>query len=143
MAREQTLLERITASGPGGARGRYAPTAEENLEALMESIRANLGRLLNARQGMSETVPDYGLPALTDLFVGSDGAIRRAQDAIRTVLEKYEPRLRHVRVTHRADEGTTHRLVFRIDGTMVGRSGEHRVWYETSLNTSGEVDVAG
>jgi type VI secretion system protein len=143
MGREQTLLERIAAAGPGGARLRYAPTTEENLEALMESIRRNLGRLLNARQGMSETVPDYGLPALADLLVGSEEAVRRVQEAIREVIEKFEPRLRHVRVTHRADQGTSHRLVFRIDGTMVGRSGEHRVWYETSLDTSGEVQVAG
>ena len=143
MGREQTLLERIGAAGPGGARARYAPTTEENLEALMESIRDQLGRLLNARHGMCETVPDYGLPALTDLLAGSDAALRQVQEAIRVVIEKYEPRLRHVRVTHRADQGTGHRLVFRIDGVMVGRSGEHRVWYETSLTPTGELNVSG
>ena len=143
MGREQTLLERIAAAGSARAPGRYDATTGENLEGLMESIRRHMACLLNARHGMSEAAPDYGLPALADLMAGSDEYIRLVQDAIRTTIEKYEPRLRRVRVTHQAAEGTRQTLVFRIDGVMVGRSGEHRVWYETSFSPTGELNVSG
>jgi hypothetical protein len=34
-------------------------------------------------------------------------------------------------------------LRFRIDGVLVSRSGEQRVWYQTAVSPSGELDVAG
>lgn len=143
MAREQTLLERIAAASTDRTAGRYEATTEDDLEARMESIRRHLAQLLNARHGMSETAPDYGLPALSDIMTGSEDYLHRVQDAIRATLEKYEPRLRRVRVTHQVDEGTHQTLVFRIDGVMVGRGGEHRVWYQTSFAPTGELRVSG
>ena len=143
MGREHSLLTRIAAAGTDRARGRYEPTTVEDLDALMESVRGHLARLLNARHGMSEAAPDYGLPALADVMAGSDQSVRLVQEAIRIAIEKYEPRLRRIRVTHQTAEGKGQTLVFRIDGVLVGRSGEHRVWYETSFTPNGNLDVAG
>jgi type VI secretion system protein len=143
VSREQTLLERMAASTADRTQSRYAPTAQEDLGALVESVRRQLVRLLNSRQGMSEAAPDYGLPALADLMAGRDDYIQMVQEAIRTTIETYEPRLRRVRVTHRAEEGTRQTLFFRVDAVLVGRSGEHRVWYETSFTPNGNLDVAG
>ncbi|MBN2448145.1 MAG: type VI secretion system baseplate subunit TssE [Phycisphaerae bacterium] len=137
------LLDRIAALGEERGRGRYEPTTEEDLEALMESVRRNLTRLLNARQGMAEGVTDYGLPALTDLTAGGERYVQRVQDAIRGTIEKYEPRLRRIRVTHQVHEGDVQTLVFRVDAVMVGRSGEHRVWYETAFAPTGKFAVMG
>ena len=64
-------------------------------------------------------------------------------EAIRVAIEKYEPRLRRVRVTHQAEEGDQRTLVFRVDAVLVGRSGEHRVWYETAFSPSGRFQVSG
>jgi type VI secretion system protein len=143
VSREQTLLERIAASTTDRTQSRYAPSAQEDLDALVESVRRQLARLLNSRQGMCEAAPDYGLPAFSDLMAGHDGYIHMVQEAIRTTIEKYEPRLRRVRVTHQAEEGTKQMLVFRVDAVLVSRSGEHRVWYETAFTPNGKLDVAG
>ncbi|MCK4341298.1 MAG: type VI secretion system baseplate subunit TssE [Phycisphaerae bacterium] len=143
VGREQSLLDRIAAATPERASGRYEATKEEDAEALMESVQRNLIRLLNARHGMSEAAPDYGLPALTDMLAGSEEYLRQVQDAIRVAIERYEPRLRRVRVTHKTEEGDERMLVFRIDAVLVGRSGEHRVWYETSFSPTGKFQVAG
>ncbi len=143
MSREQTLLERIAASAADRTQGRYAPSAQEDLDALVESVRRQLARLLNSRQGMSEAAPDYGLPALADLMAGRADYIQLVQEAVRATIEKYEPRLRRVRVTHQAEEGTKQKLVFRVDAVLVSRTGEHRVWYETSFAPNGKLDVAG
>ena len=142
--REKSLLERI-AHGAGPLRGRAQATAVEDLDALMESVRINLARILNARHGMSEALPDYGIPALTDMTISSGDYVQVMQSAIATAIEKYEPRLRRVRVTQVIDEDrpkTKQTLAFRVDGTMISQSGQHRVWYETSIAGNGEFDVS-
>lgn len=144
MAREQTLLDRLAAVQSTGRSDRYGgSTVGEDLEALMESIRRNLRRLLNARQGMCEAAPDYGLPALTELIAGNQQYVQRVQDAIRTAIERYEPRLRRVRVSQHESSENRQTLVFRVDAAMIGKSGEHRVWYETEFTPTGEFHVAG
>ena len=141
MAREQTLLERI-ASCERRLRDRLQPTTNENIDALMESVRFHLARLLNARHGMSEAMPDYGLPALTDLVVGSGTYLEAVEEAIRVTIDKYEPRLRRVRVTRiEDDEGMGRMLAFRVDAVLISQSGEHKVWYETEVTGAGDFDV--
>jgi len=108
----------------------------------MVSVRRNLTRLLNARHGFSEALPDYGLPALTDLTVGSRDYVRLMQEAIRTAVEKYEPRLRRVRVARVVDDLQPHSLAFRVEATLVSRSGEHRVFYDTKVSGNGQFDVS-
>ncbi len=142
MAREQSILERIAARSDRN-RSRYEATTGENLEALMESVRNHLTKLLNSRHGMSEALPDYGLPALVDMVVDSGDYVHRVQEAIRNTIEKHEPRLKRVRVTRKEQEGEKAKLLFRVDAVLVSKSGEHRVWYETSLRGSGEFDVNG
>jgi len=138
MRRELTLLERIAEYGKGPG----AATAEEDVEALMESVRRQLVKLLNARQGMSEAQPDYGLPAMSDLIVGRGEHVRKMQEAIQATIEKYEPRLRGVRVAAIVGETSRQTVAFRVEGVLIGRSGEHRVWYETSISGNGQFDVS-
>jgi type VI secretion system protein len=142
MSREQTLLERIRVCNER-RRSRYEPSATENLDAVMESVRNHLARLLNARHGMSEGMPDYGLPALTDLTIGSADYLESVKEAIRVAIEKYEPRLRRVRVSQVGDKEDKKRtLSFRIDAVLVSQSGENRVWYQTEVSGNGEYEVS-
>ncbi len=140
MAREHTLLQRIAMSEQP-SRSRVDTSSSEDLDALMESVRMHLGRLLNARHGMCEALPDYGLPALTDLTVGHTDYVRAVEDAIRTTIDKYEPRLKRVRVARVMDEEGAHVLAFRVDAVLISQSGEHRVWYQTEVTGAGEFDV--
>lgn len=138
MGRERTLLERIAGTGDGE---RFQSSAAEDIEALADSVRRHLRRLLSSRHGLSQALPDYGLPAMTDLVVGSSDYVHRVQEAIRSTVEKYEPRLRHVRVTHHAGEGDKHTLSFLIEGVLVGRTGQHRVCYSTGPSGDGRFEV--
>lgn len=140
MAREFMLLDRIARAGSRES-GRYESAAED-LDALMDSVRRQLVRLLNSRHGLSEAQPDYGLPALTDLVVGSGDYVQAVQKAIQAAVEKYEPRLRRVRVSRVIDEEGGRSLSFRVDAVLVGRSAEHRVSYETSMGGEGQFDVS-
>ena len=141
MGREYTLLQRLASASSHG-RGRLEPTATEDLDALMESVRRHLGRLLNARHGMSEALPDYGLPALTDLVIGSGDYTQRVLEAIRIAIEKYEPRLRRVKVERVLDEDEKHTVSFRVEANLVSQTGEHRVCYETLVTGNGQFQVS-
>ncbi len=142
MGREQSLLQRI-ARRDQVVPPRGQASAGEDVEALMESVRRHLARLINSRHGMNECLPDYGLPALTDLTVGVGDHVQIMQDAVQTAIQKYEPRLRRVRVSRVMDEDEGRSLAFRVDAVLVGKSGEHRVWYETSMSGEGQFDVEG
>lgn len=145
MGRERMLLDRLAVRG-GRGRARDQAATGEDLEVLMDSVRRQLTRLFNARHGMSQALPDYGLPALTDLTVGSGDYVVRVQQAIRTAIERYEPRLRRVQVSAiESDARESERaraLGFRIDAVLVSDSGEHRVLYETGISSAGEFEVS-
>lgn len=143
MAGYKQLLARISDTESGG-RSSVGPSAVEDIDGLMDSVRTHLRRLLNARHGMSECVMDYGLPAISDLSVDVGDYVRTVQDAIQSTVEQYEPRLRRVRVTRVTDDDEHGRsLTFRVDAVLVGKTSEHRVYYETSLAGGGQFDVEG
>ena len=144
MGREQTFLERLAAGAGPRAQRRHQPTTAENVEELRESVRKHLARLLNARHGMSQAVPDYGLPSLVDLTTSSSEHVPAMQRAIRMAIENYEPRLRHVRVScvQEEDAPRPRTLVFRVDAVLVGRDGEYSVGYVTAVSPEGQLEVA-
>ncbi len=142
MAREQNFLHRLAEVGRSGAKARQEATTAEDAEALREAVRQNLVRLLNARHGMSQAAPDYGLPAMVDLITGSGEHLAIMQRAIRTTVEKYEPRLRSVRVSIVQEEDASMQpLVFRVDAVLVGRQSEYRVGYVTAVGKDGQFEV--
>ena len=63
-----------------------------------QSISEHLQILLNTREGLSVTNPDYGLPDLTDIVHMLPDGVHAIQNAIRDVILKYEPRLSKVKV---------------------------------------------
>ena len=140
MGRERTFLKRIADRDMGGE-----SDSDEDLEALMESVRHHLGRLLNARHGMCQTLADYGLPSLVDLTAGSSDQVQVVANALKTTIERYEPRLRRVRVSQdrQEDEPRNEKLFFRVDAILISEHGEHKVWYQTRFGGGGEFDVVG
>lgn len=62
------------------------------------SIAEHLQALLNSREGSSATVPDFGLPDLTDIVHIMPEGLQVVQNIIRDIVLKYEPRLAKVKV---------------------------------------------
>lgn len=109
---DQTLTERIEAAG----RGEYRPDrVSETLH--MESILRSVRQLLNDRQACCETRPDYGMPDLNDLLGGSNpNAAFIVADTIRSLIERFEPRLVNVDVRTRPDPEGLAGYAFEILG---------------------------
>jgi len=67
----------------------------------MKSIHDHLIRLLNARQGVLQHMPDYGLPDLDQMYQELPYSEQDIAFSVKKVIEKYEPRLVNVRVQPR------------------------------------------
>ena len=133
--RERTILERL-------ADPRVEErTIEENTEALARSVLRHLQRMLNTRHGFSETLPDFGLPDIADLFHSGGDAAGVLRKAIRTTIEKYEPRLRNVRIEAVEGDGDALALRFEIKAELVTAEERAHVLFETTVDSSGEVRV--
>jgi type VI secretion system protein len=66
------------------------------------SIAANVSELLNARQGLAETAPAFGVVDFNDVVHNMDArnpdGLRTLQHSIRATLLEHEPRLQSVTV---------------------------------------------
>ena len=113
----RTLLERIAHP--------QRPPGEERL-LLEDSVRHNLRVLLNTQRGSVLSDPDYGLPDPRTLpralegNVGDDVAqpvVEEFKRDLRRAVERYEPRLRVMRLNAKLDPGIA--LHFELQGTLV------------------------
>lgn len=124
-------------------RGRFAdgrPLASVSPEAHRErSILSNLGRLLNTRRGALQHLPEYGLPDISEVYRDMPGSVVELQRAIEALLERFEPRLRRVRVEHQATDRYAMQLVFLLSAETL--HGE-RIRFKTTFSSDEEAYVA-
>lgn len=105
---------------------------------LVMSIISNLNNLFNTRRGFVAHLPDYGLPDITEIYRDIPDSVLKLQTAIRDAVEKYEPRLRRVRVEHQQTEPFAMRLVFLVSGELMNRQ---RVRFETTFSSTDPTQV--
>lgn len=97
------------------------------------SIISNLNYLFNTRAGSIDHLPDYGLPDITEIYRDIPDSIVKLQAAIKQAAEKYEPRLRRVRVEHQKTDSFAMRLVFLLSGELSNRQ---RVRFQTTFSSN-------
>ncbi len=95
--REERLLERIR-----NWEKRPERRVKEDPRRIVDSVIRHLIRILNTKHGNVPIDEDYGTPDFTDLFVTlsrtETDRKKEAEKAIRLAIQKYEPRLKGVRV---------------------------------------------
>ena len=135
MAFERSLLERVA-----------HPELENyhvntDFGKMSDSVLRHLFNMLNVRQDSASINPDYGLPDFNDLVSRFPDAFLELTRAIRTCIEKYEPRLQNVRVQHVPDKGNAFELRFEINANLEVEGQKSRVWYETTMDPTGKAKV--
>jgi len=136
MSRERGLLERLADPRPEEPR-----TTRQNIDQIVASILEHLAKMLNTRLGNAPVAPEYGIPDLVDLVHSFPDSIRLMEQAIRNTIEKHEPRLANVRVRHSGSEEDVFSLHFEITGVLVDSGKKNSIWFETTVDSSGEVKV--
>lgn len=120
------LFDRLTDLDPGSA-GEPRPLRTLNRTGLRESIRRELGRLLNTRSSLPVdelaarpelTVLEYGIPDLSAYSAGDGDHQRLLADVVARAIAAFEPRLREVRVAVVRLEDDQRSLRLRIDAVL-------------------------
>ena len=118
-------------------RGRFANGLELSSESpgqlRLLSIIDNLSMLFNTRRESLLHLPDYGLPDISQVYRDLPYSIDGLRGAIKEIVEKYEPRLRRVRVEKQEkqkDEQFDMRVSFIVTGELL--KGQ-RVQFQTTF----------
>lgn len=119
------LVDRFADGRPIGA----VPEDEHELQ----SIISNLNYLFATRAGSLDHLPDYGLPDITEIYRDIPDSVLKLQVAIKSAAEKYEPRLRRIRVEHQRSDPYSMRLVFLISGELRNKT---TVRFETTFSSN-------
>ncbi len=115
------------------------PVAEyPTMDDRLASIHDHLIRLLNARQGVLSHLPDYGLPDLNRFYQDLPYSEGDMAMAVKSVIEKYEPRLHKVQVLPMPRDIQFAIVRMEISGWVVGGN---RVRFKTLFKSSGEAEV--
>ena len=107
----------------------------------LSSIVDNLSRLFNTRRGSIAHLPDFGLPDISQVYRDLPYSIEGLRGAIRSVVEKYEPRLHRVRVEmleKDKDEEHDMRVSFIVMGEL--EKGQ-RVQFQTTFTSNDLAEV--
>jgi type VI secretion system protein len=129
-----TLLGRLRAAekGPGSTRPE---------EAVRASVLEHLRNMCSTRRGSMLARPDYGLPDIGELVHSFPEALTKIRDALLLTIQRYEPRLKNVRVTHVPSESLELLVRFEIRATLADSPRSPPVRFETQLTASKAVEV--
>jgi|SRR5512135_3447721 len=83
------------------------------------SILDNLNRLFNTRRGAIDHLPDYGLPDITQVYRDLPYSVEGLRQSIKAAVERYEPRLRRVRVDHERGDPYAMRITFLLSAELM------------------------
>ncbi len=134
---EERLLERFRAcEKEPGRRGKEDP------RRTFDSVMRHLQRILNTRQGNALIAEDYGVPDFTDMAQSGPESVRELERLLRQTIQKYEPRLKMVKVTFQAAEDDASSLRFQIVARL-STDAKTGVMFETSVSPDGRVELRG
>ena len=132
----QGLFESLAGRFNDGTPVEAVPLAERRIV----SIKDNLTRIFNTREGLLPHLKCCGLPDITEIYRSMPHGLRRLEEAIAAALEKNEPRLHNVTVQRQADAGQADAgqaftLAFAISGEVPGCG---IVTFQTTFLTNGQ-----
>jgi len=130
-ASDRGLFERLRLPDLPGER----TALHRHADRIHESVLHHLKRLLRTREGECPSVPEFGVPALTDVnYAGRGDELRRA---IETAIRSFEPRLESVRVKYLdPEENDPLKIRFEITGRIVTDQEDLSVRFSTVADSA-------
>ena len=135
--REERLLERIQTWEKEPLRRN-----KEDSRRIVDSVLRHLQRILNTKQGNVPIAEDYGVPDFTDFLDDLPDSVREIEKTLRLTIQKYEPRLKAVKVSLIPQEEDLLSLRFQIVAKLTTES-KTQVLFETIIDTDGKVSIKG
>lgn len=110
---------------------------------MVDSIIRHLERILNTRRGSVQIGEDYGIPDVTDLTSGLPDTLRDLEQMIRNTIQKYEPRLKAVRVKLIPQEENMLAVSFQVVARLILEEEKDPVVFESVMDSDGRVTIRG
>jgi len=134
--RDQRLLERIQSwKSEPKKRSRGDPGRT------IDSVLMHLERILNTRQGSVPIAEDYGIPDFTSFLDNYPDSLRDFERSIRQSIQKYEPRLKAIRVRFEPDEEDPLSLRFQIVGKLISDDYKEQIRFESVMGSEGKIKI--
>ena len=108
---------------------------------MVDSIIRHLECILNTRRGSVGIAHDYGIPDLTDFRSGFPDSLRDLEMTIRDTIEKFEPRLKSVRVKFIPQDVDMLTVTFQIVAQLALEDKKSPVTFESMMDTDGKVTI--
>jgi type VI secretion system protein ImpF len=137
-----TLLDRLLNEGPSGS----ASTRGDGftLRGLKEGVRRDLENLLNTRrrwvpwpaeyEELDKSLYSYGIPDFTGMNASSTDDVHQFLRTIESVIRRFEPRFKSVRVILPNNIGEEDRsLRFRIEGMLHAEPAPEPATFDTEM----------
>jgi len=86
---------------------------------------------------------DYGVPDFTDLLHSYPESVREIERSIRQIIQKYEPRLKGIRVSFIPQEEDIFSVRFQILARLAAEDEKFPVFFESLMGTDGRVKIKG
>lgn len=136
---ERQRLERGDTRPTGTAQLRRRETGTTEL---LRSVVAHLTRLLNTRQGFVPIDTSFGVCDFTNLGGGMNrGETADVEQQLRSMIERYEPRLLHPSVRLRRERSDALSMSFSIDASVASGPSEYTLHLATRIDAQGQVRV--
>ena len=113
----------------------------EDIKRVIDSVREHLQKILNTRQGSVMIGEEYGLPDFVELLREYPDSLREFEKSIRSTIQRYEPRLKSVRVRLLPNEEDILTLRFQVSARLANQSGRTPVILESQVDQDGKVSV--
>jgi type VI secretion system protein ImpF len=137
------LLDRLLGEHGAGDRASGGLT----LEQFKDAVARDLEDLLNTRCALSQemlraypecarSIVNYGLMDFAGMCMSSSEDRIRICAALKTAIERHEPRLRNVQARLERDAGTINRVSFAISATLAGLPFAEAVSFDAVLQPS-------
>ena len=135
--REDRLLERISRWEDADERRNLA-----SADILLESIIKHLQRILNTRKGSVPIDPEFGVPDFTNLASNYTSNLNvDIERDIRTLLQRYEPRLKSPRLRVLEERPDVLSLSFELLGSVMIGNEEVPVRLSTRIGSQGRIRI--
>ena len=135
IAMQQGLFESLTGTFLDGTPVESVPQKQRRVVSIMD----HLNRMFNTRCGTLSHMSDYGLPDVSDVYRRLPEGLDELQAAIKQTVERYEPRLKKVKVVQRGDETLANRLVFVVSAELA-EGGQVR--FQTTFTSLGNSTIS-
>jgi len=113
-------------------------------ERRVHSVMDHLNRIFNTREGSITHLKDYGLPDISEVYRKMPDGLDELRKAIERTVEKFEPRLKRVKVVRKEREKTAAGAAeFKLEFILSGELREGGlVRFQTTFTSTGNSTIS-